>query len=211
MALRLLMYIARVYEKIVGDKNVYKSKVIRLPRPEFFVLYNGAAPCPDKEEHRLSDAFEKNGLSGIVEKGSPALELTVKVININQGKNEGITGKCRTLSEYSAFVDKVREYEKECGDLEEAIKRAVKYCREHDILKDFLEKNATEVINMLMTEWNWEDALAVRFEEGREDKQEEIARKAIAEGASIEFVKKITGFDDEAIRRLQEAVNTEGN
>jgi hypothetical protein len=217
-ALRLLMYIARVYEKIVGDKNVYKSQKLRLPRPEFFVLYNGAAPCLDKEELKLSDSFEKNGFSGILEKGTPALELVVKVININQGRNEGIARKCRTLAEYSAFVDKVREYEKECGNLKEAIKKAIKYCREHDILKEFLEKNATEVFNMLMTEWNMDTALAVRFEEGmekglvkgREDKQAEIARNALMKGASVEFVKEITGLDDETIRRLQETLNTEG-
>jgi predicted transposase/invertase (TIGR01784 family) len=60
---------------------------------------------------------------------------------------------------------------------------------------------------MLMTEWNWDDALAVRFEEGyeegREDKQEEIARKALAKGLSIEIIHDITGLDDEAIRKLQ--------
>ena len=138
------MYIARVYEKIVGDGNIYK------------------------------------------------------------GINEGIARKCRTLAEYSAFVEKVREYEKGCRNLEEAIKKAINYCREHDILKEFLEKNATEVINMLMTKWNWDDALAVRYEEGRETEREEIARNALMKGASVEFVKKITGFDDETIRKLQE-------
>jgi hypothetical protein len=31
MALRLLMYIARVYEKIIGDKNIYSTRSIPLP------------------------------------------------------------------------------------------------------------------------------------------------------------------------------------
>jgi hypothetical protein len=56
---------------------------------------------------------------------------------------------------------------------------------------------------MLMTEWSWEDALAVRFEEGRE----EVAMNALAEGVPVELVKKITGLDLEAIRRLQDAIN----
>jgi hypothetical protein len=60
---------------------------------------------------------------------------------------------------------------------------------------------------MLMTEWNWDDALAVRFEEGKE----EVAMNALRKGASIEFVKEITGFDDETIRRLQESVNNGGD
>jgi len=49
MALRLLMYIARVYEKIIGDRNIYSSRLLRIPRPEFYVLYNGIAPYPDRE------------------------------------------------------------------------------------------------------------------------------------------------------------------
>jgi hypothetical protein len=96
----------------------------------------------------------------------------------------------------------VREFEKECGDKAEALKRAVKYCRDHDILKEFLEKNATEVMNMLMTEWNWDDALEVRYEDGREDEREVIARNALAKGASVEFVHEITGLDMETVTNL---------
>ena len=51
----------------------------------------------------------------------------------------------------------------------EAIRLAVKYCCNHDILKESLEKHSTEVQNMLITEWNMDDALAVRYEEGMEE------------------------------------------
>jgi predicted transposase/invertase (TIGR01784 family) len=40
-------------------------------------------------------------------------------------------------------------------------------------------------------------------QEGRMASQEEIARNALAEGASIEFVQKITGLDLDKIRSLQ--------
>ena len=66
-------------------------------------------------------------------------------------------------------IIKARELEKELGDRTKAIKRAVIYCRDHDILKEFLEKYGTEVLKMLTKEWNQEDALAVRFDEGREE------------------------------------------
>jgi predicted transposase/invertase (TIGR01784 family) len=70
----------------------------------------------------------------------------------------------------------------------------------------------------MLSEWNWDDAMAVRFEEGwekglergREEgweqgeakKQIEIARNALAEGASMEFVQKITGLDLDTIEGL---------
>ena len=71
----------------------------------------------------------------------------MKVVNINQGRNEGIARKCKTLAEYSVFVDKVREYEQGAENkkqrkeiLAAAIKKAIVYCREHDIPREFLEK-----------------------------------------------------------------------
>jgi hypothetical protein len=82
MALRLLMYIARVYEKLVGDKKIYRAKPLPLPRPEFFVLYNGESPYPDEKILKLSDAFESAASLGIPEKENPSLELIVKVINM---------------------------------------------------------------------------------------------------------------------------------
>ena len=204
------MYIGRVYEKIVEGRNIYSSKQLSIPRPEFFVLYNGTDPYPDEKIVRLSDAFEKAGALGLVEKDSPALELVVRVLNINEGRNREIAGKCKKLSEYSAFVAKVRAFEKELGSRKKAIKEAVKYCQKHDILKEFLKTHAAEVLSMLMTEWNWDDALAVRYEEGIEKGLEQghkeklqIAGNLLAKGSTPEFVRDITGLDMDAIKNIQ--------
>ena len=214
MALRLLSYITRVYEKIIQDKKIYSSKKIAVPRPKFFVLYNGLAPYPDKKVLRLSEAFESTESFGLPEEGEIDLELTVKVININEGKNESIAKKCQTLAQYSAFVAKVREYEKEGFSREEAVKKAVIYCRNHDILKEFLEKNSSEIMNMLLTEWNWDDALDVRYEEGLEEGREEgiekghteekleIARKMKNAGRPISEIEEFTGLSSESIKEL---------
>jgi predicted transposase/invertase (TIGR01784 family) len=201
------MYIARVYEKIIGEENIYGSRLLPIPRPEFFVLYNGAAPYPEEHILKLSDAFEKLGPLGLPEKEAAALELVVKVININQGKNEGVVKRCKTLAEYSAFIAKVREFEKGTKDITEAVKEAVRYCRDHDILKEFLKQNSTEVMNMLLTEWNIEDAKAVWFKEGKEDgkeeEREEIARNALAKGLPLDVICDITGLDTETITSIQ--------
>jgi predicted transposase/invertase (TIGR01784 family) len=59
---------------------------------------------------------------------------------------------------------------------------------------------------MLFTEWNWDDALAVRFEEGREEGiekgREEIARNALAKGLPPDIIGEITGLDIETIRHI---------
>ena len=56
--LRLLIYMAKVYEKIVNMKKVYQTKLEKIPYPEFIVLYNGKDKYPDYSELRLSDAFK---------------------------------------------------------------------------------------------------------------------------------------------------------
>jgi len=56
---------------------------------------------------------------------------------------------------------------------------------------------------MLMTEWNWDDAMAVRYEDGRADEKLEIARSALAKGSTPEFVQEITGLDLEKIKDMR--------
>ncbi|MDR0759373.1 MAG: hypothetical protein LBF74_04600, partial [Treponema sp.] len=72
-----------------------------------------------------------------------------------------------------AFVAKVREAEAGKQDRKGAMEEAVTWCIAHGILKEFLETHGSEVVNMLLTEWNLEDALAVEREEGREKGREE--------------------------------------
>jgi hypothetical protein len=191
MALRLLMYIARIYEKIIADRNIYSTRMITIPQPEFFVLYNGKLPYPDRKTIKLSDMYENLASLGLAKKENLALDLEVKVININEGKNEKIVKKCRTLTEYCAFVAKVHEYEKEGYSREESIKKAVIYCRDHDILKEFLELNGKEAMNMLITtEWNWDDAKEVWQEEAREEEREYLL-ELLDKGYSKDEIKHI--------------------
>ena len=214
MALRLLMYIARVYEKIIDTKNLYSSKLLSIPKPEFFVLYNGKKPYPDEQILRLSDMFNTLEKLGLPEKPLLSLELNVRVININEGRNIDIASRCRKLSEYSAFIAKVREFEKKLGDKSEAMKAAIKYCLNHDILKEFIQSHASEVENMLITEWNTEEAKQVWYEEGLEDgeqkglekgrekEREAVAKNALERGLSIGIIHEITGLDIKTIEKL---------
>jgi len=181
MALRLLMYYSRVLEKSIKGSNIYSGKRLSIPRPEFYVLYNGVKPFPDTDVYRLSDLFNEHAETGSSEKDDLLIDLTVKVININEGRNTAIVNRCRKLAEFSAFTAKARSLMNEMGNREEAIKEAVRYCHKHDILKEFLEINASEVHNMLLTEWNTEDCIAVRCEEAREDALAEGREQGLAQ------------------------------
>ncbi|MDR1627136.1 MAG: Rpn family recombination-promoting nuclease/putative transposase [Spirochaetia bacterium] len=113
MAIRLLLYIAKIYEKLTAGRNLYGRKRLFIPRPEFIVLYNGVEPYPDENTLKLSDAFEEAASFGIPHTQPPDLELTVKVYNINQGHNESIIRRSEKLGGYSALIARVREFEAE--------------------------------------------------------------------------------------------------
>ena len=181
MALRMLLYITRVLEKNIKGRNLYSGKPLLIPWPEFFVLYNGSEAFPDEKVLRLSDLFETPIALGLPEKVNPLLELEVKVLNINKGRNEEIVNRCKMLAEYSAFTAKARNFLKELVNKKEAIEETVKYCLKYGILNEFLEKHGSEVLNMLLTEWNMEDCIAVRCEEAREEAWEKARVEVRAE------------------------------
>jgi hypothetical protein len=97
------------------------------------------------------------------------LELQVRVVNINKGRNPELESKCEALSSYAEVVRKLRELGGEGFSLDVAIKKTISYCMERNILLDYLRKHGSEAVNMLYHEFNMDKALAVSREEGREE------------------------------------------
>lgn len=158
MPLRMLIYMGRLYEKILNLDSIYKTEMIKIPTPEFIVLYNGTDACPDEWEQKLSEAYIEQGRE-------LGLELKVKVWNINFDENSELLQKCRSLWEYSFFVKTVRDFKATGLPLEEAIREAINVCVSEDVMKSYLENNGSEVLNVLTQEWNMDEALRVNGEE----------------------------------------------
>jgi hypothetical protein len=152
---RYLIYSGRVYEKLIDSKVLYSERRIMIHRPEFYVLYNGVKAFPEKMIYRLSDSFFRPA------GGETALELAVTVYNVNRGFNEDIVKRSKNLFGYVTLVSKIRENEQTGMERPQAVKKAIKECLESDILAEYLKNHASEVSNMLLQEWKWEDAKAV--------------------------------------------------
>ncbi|MDR3295835.1 MAG: hypothetical protein LBT26_08425 [Clostridiales Family XIII bacterium] len=195
-------------------RSVYARRRVAIPRPEFIVLYNGAEEFPDRAELRLSDAFAEADVPGVPD----LLELTARVYNINEGHNPEMLRRSRPLWSYASFVARVRGGQARGLPLDEAIREAMRRCIEDGILKEFLETHKWEVENMLFTEFNMEDALDVRYEEGKiegriegeargEDKwktegKTETAVNMIRDGVPYETIARYTGLEPEKIAGL---------
>jgi len=208
LPLRLLEYSGRIYEKMIDIEKKYQKKLIKIPRPKFIVLYNGIEKYPDYSELKLSDAFmDVKGLK-IKSPDKIPLELIVQVYNINHGHNQEILKKCKTLDNYSIFVDKLQEFQKKGIKLEKSIKSVINYCIDNDILRKYLKEHGSEVIKMIFGdgEYDRDMDIAVNRREAREEGMEQekliIAKNLLAEGSTPEFVHKITGLPPEEIETL---------
>jgi hypothetical protein len=173
MPLRLLHYISSVYQGMMSHRALLQKRLVEIPEPEFIILYNGEEPYPEKSEVRLSEAFKNTEGLKLPQNGSVSLELVAHVYNINHGCNAEMLKKCETLYGYSFFISKIREFNKE-NPLEEAVKMAVKYCIEHNVLKSYLQMHNQEVLNMWIEEITVEDEIAAIKEEALDEQREEF-------------------------------------
>ena len=166
--LRGLMYFGRLYEGYLAERglNRYGTKLIRLPRPRYYVLYLGREKRPDREVLRLSDAFVNS-------EDDVAYEWTAIVLNVNAGHNTELLDACRILKEYSLFVEcsrrHLREAPKNRTSQYDAMREAVDECIGQGILAEFLTKNKAGVIDMYLTEWDEEAYRTVLRQESREE------------------------------------------
>ncbi len=163
MPLRGLLYFSRQFEGLVAHRkdNLYGSKLIKLPTPEYIIFYNGKQEQADRDELFLSDAFETGRSSG-------CLECKAILFNINRGHNCELMEKCRRLWEYSEFIAEVNDNLDQNMSLKVAIVEAMNHCIQKGILEELLRKNQTEVLHMLLTEYDEKNHMKSIYEEGEE-------------------------------------------
>ena len=213
MPLRFLQYIGRLYEKLQAPSDRYLRKLSKIPTPEFYVFYNGLDDYPEITILKLSDAF-------ITKPDFLPLELEVKIYNINKNKGAEVLSRCKTLDEYSLFIEEVRSQTQ--LDPENGFTNAVKICIEKCILKEYLQRKSREVINMLIAEYDYDTDIAVQRKEslmlgiqqgkslgfaegearGFRQKALQDARNLKRLGVSVEIISQATGLSQEEVGTL---------
>ena len=117
---------------------------------------------------------------------------------------------CKVLNEYSLFVQKVREqvenlkkYDRMSVSIDEAVKKAIDYCIDHDILKEFLEERGNEVLHVMTFDCTFEAREKLWKE------QEEMMSKQIDEqGKQIDDLSSKNNEQARLIESLQEQIKT---
>ena len=203
MPLRSLIYVASEYQKLIDNRSMHSERPLKLPTPKFVVFYNGKKKRPEREILKLSDLYE-------IPSDNPQLELQVLVLNINQGCNEDLKKKCKTLHEYMLYIDKIRYYRnRKKMSLEEAVNKSITECLKEDILTDFLNKNRREIVGLSIFEYDEEKELELlkkdQFEYGMEKGIEKGMAKGMERGREQGIHFTLIGLVKDGLLSIHEA------
>jgi hypothetical protein len=177
MPLRGLMYFGNLYSRYIEENglNIYGSKLVRIPTPQYIIFYNGMAERASIEKLRLSDAFIHPCNKG-------EFEWTATMYNLNRGKNDELLEKCKPLADYMEFINRIRQNQKDGYSVEDAVDIAIDTCIEDGVLADFLRIHRAEVRDMCITEFNQDVYEKGLLQEGIEEGIEKGLEKGLKEG-----------------------------
>ena len=185
LPLRNLFYISDLYSGMTKNSNLYGTKLVEIPAPQFVIFYNGIKEMPDRTVLRLSDAYS-------VKDEHPALELAAVMLNINRGHNEKLKELCKSLKDYSEYTARVREYAN-IMPISEAVEQAICECIQEGILAEFLTQNRAEAKQVSIYEYDEEKHMRqereASWEEGwttgRMELLKELIQKKLSKGMSV--------------------------
>lgn len=206
MPLRGLIYFGQEYDKWVTMHNlnskIYSSKLVKIPQPLYYVLYNGMADAPAYEEQRLSNAFINP---------SRGYEWTAHVYNIRSGKNDELLDKCPALKGYSTFVENIYINQEAGLSLDESVSKSADYCIKHGFISDYLTERKGELMQMTLGEISLEDMKEVWYEEGVEDgiereRNEKVRRFLIMYNNDIENASKLFDIPIDKVKEIADTM-----
>ena len=116
---------------------------------------------PDEVISHLSDFY-------LEPVANPDVDVSVRILNINYGRNRELMEKCEPLREYAWFIHEVRRNRKILG-LTTAVDEAIRKMPKEFLLKPLLLIHRSEVKKMLLTEYNEAEVMAQCRDEGYED------------------------------------------
>ena len=217
--LRCLGYVSRTLENLASKENLYGSKLIKFPAPEFYVFYVGSATW-DVKHLKLSDAFLEKAREN-------SIEIIVNLVNLNYNVDTEILKRSPTLLGYSKLLCYIREeLASNGGDLKAAIDAAVKRCMRDGLISEFLSTHSREVTGMLFEEISVEEFAEIRAREayemgeqsgftkgeqsgftkgeqsGAARKEREIASQMLKEGMKPDLITRLTGLSMPEIESL---------
>jgi hypothetical protein len=206
MPMRFLTYGTQLYEKYTATSGYYKfsRKLQRLPKPHCICFYNGTEEQPEQQVLKLSDAFGGEG----------DIEVKVKMLNVNYGKNRALLETCQPLREYAWLVDRVREHQRVMQNLEAAVDASIDEMPDSFVIRTLIEAHRAGVKKMFLTEYDEEkmkeqerkEAFADGVDAGVAEANERVAADMLKKKYPLDAIKDISRLSEAHIRKLAKSL-----
>ena len=206
MPMRFLTYGTQLYEKYTATSGYYKfsRKLQRLPKPHCICFYNGTEEQPEQQVLKLSDAFGGEG----------DIEVKVKMLNVNYGKNRALMETCQPLREYAWLVDRVREHQRVMQNLEAAVDASIDEMPYSFVIRTLIEAHRAGVKKMFLTEYDEEkmkeqerkEAFADGVDAGVAEANERVAADMLKKKYPLDAIKDISRLSEAHIRKLAKSL-----
>ena len=190
--IRGLMYMVQTWHEYFGrtKQNLYKSKKVTLPKPELYVIFTGDRKTRPSEVTLSQEFF-----------GGGDCCIDVKVKMIYDGREGDI------INQYVAFIKVCNEQIRLHGRRREAIMEAIRICKDRNVLKEYLSKKESEVVDIMMVLYDEEEIMRSYVEseryEARNDEKIETARRMLSDGAlPLDKVAQFSNLPLEVIEEL---------
>ena len=185
---RGLMYMVQTWHEYLAKtkQNLYRSRKVKLPIPEIYVIFTGERKTRPSEISLSQEFFD--GKDGAVD---------VKVKMIYDGKEGDI------INQYVIFTKVCNEQMKKHGRTREAVLEAIYICKDRNILKEYLSRKESEVVDIMMVLYDEEEIMRSYVESERYDEKIETAKEMIENHEPIEKIVKYSRLPKEAILELQ--------
>ena len=189
---RALMYLVQTYREYFKEtkQDIYKSRKLKMPAPELYVIYTGARKSRPGEISLSEEFFDGKETC-----------LDVKVKMIYDGKEADI------INQYVRFTKVCNEQVSLYGRARKAIKETIRICKDSDVLREYLENKEQEVLDMLMELYDQEEVLKsyVQSEkyEAVEEAAKETAKRMLKDGTfSIDKIAEFVSLPIEVIQEI---------
>lgn len=204
--IRMLLYLAMTYQDYITERNlyVYGSKKIKIPEPEFYIVYTGNKKF-DKDIISLREDFWNNS--------NTMIDLKAKIIYM-ENKND-------IIGQYIIFCHVFDEQIKIHGRKKSAVENTIRICQNEGVLREYLEGRKKEVISIMITLFDQKYNVEAYAREQKEEGIEQGKIQGIIEtcryfGASLNDVinmvaKKFNFSKEKAEEYVNEFWNVKSN
>ena len=193
---RALMYLVQTYREYFKEtkQDIYKSKKLKMPVPELYVIYSGERKTKPEEISLSEEFFDGKDIC-----------LDVKVKMIYDGEEGDI------INQYVRFTKVCNEQVSLYGRTRKAIKETIRICKDKNVLKEYLESREQEVLDMLMELYDQEEVMrsyleSERYEAAQEAENAtkiETAKRMLEDGTfSIDQIAKFANLPIEVIQEI---------